>query len=165
MITSKIPYEFIAKHTCLNWAEVKFGLERQYITASVAIQIATNRLCEEKSASSDEVYLAGLSENDHIAEIIDRLASNETEDNKVIHEKWLYLILAWLYKIRDSIKDPLAFVEEIYSDFDYPETVAKFVRYMPMSGPDLGSKEKNEARLFDYWKNYLNETSAKFRSE
>lgn len=51
--------------------------------------------------------------------------------------------------------DPVRVVEELYSDFGYPNEIAPFVRYMPMVGPDLGDRATNQARLYDYWKSYL----------
>lgn len=65
------------------------------------------------------------------------------------------LVLAWIYENREGVADPLGIVEEIYADFDYPGEVAPFVRYMPMSGPDLCSREKNEERMYGNWKAYL----------
>jgi hypothetical protein len=46
-------------------------------------------------------------------------------------------------------------VEAIYADIDYPNKIASLVRYMPTVEPDLGSSEKNTARIYDYWESYL----------
>ncbi|WP_201714654.1 DUF2247 family protein [Rossellomorea arthrocnemi] len=42
-------------------------------------------------------------------------------------------------------------IEQIYADFEYPESISKLVRYMPMDGPDYGSLELTEKRLYKYW--------------
>lgn len=55
----------------------------------------------------------------------------DKQDGEEIKEKWLYLILKWLYKNRSKYKDPLAIVEELYEEFEYPEDMKTFVRYMP----------------------------------
>jgi hypothetical protein len=68
-------------------------------------------------------------------------------------------VLAWFYEHRGEVPDPLLRVEEVYADFGYPEQIAKFVRYMPMEGPDLGSREANEHRLFERWKRYIEEVA------
>lgn len=75
--------------------------------------------------------------------------------------KWLYLVLDWLYQHRADLADPLQTVEEVYADFGYPECLSSFVRYMPMQGPDLGSRAANEARLFERWKSYLDECAGR----
>ena len=41
------------------------------------------------------------------------------------------------------------------SDFDYPKDISNFVRYMPISQPNLGSVELNTERLFTNWKSFL----------
>jgi hypothetical protein len=69
------------------------------------------------------------------------------------------LVLAWIYEHRGAFLDPLQTVEEVYADFGYPERIAGFVRYMPMDGPDLGSREANEQRLMERWKEYLDATA------
>ena len=91
-----------------------------------------------------------------------RLADAESTSSDDVPGKWLYLVLAWLFENRRSVNDPLGRVEEIYSDFDYPREIAPFVRYMPMVGPDLGSREKNEARMYDDWKSYLDRAGRRF---
>lgn len=57
-----------------------------------------------------------------------------------------------------EVDDPLGEVEEIYSDFDYPEEMENFVRYMPASnGYDQTrhTLEENNRRLFESWERYL----------
>jgi hypothetical protein len=71
-------------------------------------------------------------------------------------------VLAWFYEHRAEVPDPLQRVEEVYADFGYPEQLAKFVRYMPMEGPDLGSREANERRLFERWKRYVDDVASKY---
>ena len=45
-----------------------------------------------------------------------------------------------------------------------PKRIEKFVRYMPMVGPHLGSREAAERRLFERWKQYLDEAEQTFAS-
>ena len=163
MAVTKIPYDFIDKRVSLGWRDVAFGLEHQWIGPKVAIERATDRLCEADSTSADEVELAGLSASDSIIDIVSRLANAEgASTEETCRAKWLYLTLAWLFANRGSLNDALAMVEEVYSDFGYPREVASFVRYMPMVGPDLGNREQNEARLYSNWKDYIDEAGKRF---
>ncbi|ENW7688323.1 DUF2247 family protein, partial [Neisseria gonorrhoeae] len=44
-------------------------------------------------------------------------------------------------------------------DFDYPEEIESFVRYMPPKDgyiPSNHSYEENIARLYSHWEHYLN---------
>lgn len=62
-----------------------------------------------------------------------------------------------------ELADPLDDVETVYAEFDYPPEVGRFVRYMPSDEPDLGSRERNEARLVEKWERYLEENQERFR--
>ncbi|OIR03695.1 hypothetical protein GALL_141120 [mine drainage metagenome] len=156
MPVSKIPSEFVKQLVDLNWREIKFGLDHQLIDSAAAIDRATESLCRNEPAAKAEVELAGLSHDEPVSELVDQLAQKEPEvGEEALREKWVYVVLAWLFENRSSFGSPLELVEEIYADFGYPREVAPFVRYMPMAGPDLGNREKNEARLYDYWRDYL----------
>jgi hypothetical protein len=161
MITSKISYEFLRQRVKISWRDVQFGLEHQLIGPIVAIQLAAAR-CEADSASQDEVELGGRLESESICELVRRLADAEIMTEEDIQTKWLYLVLAWLFENRALVNDPLGMVEEIYSDFGYPREMSSFVRYMPMVGPDLGSHSQNEARLYERWEKFLDETGKRF---
>ncbi|HVZ38834.1 MAG TPA: DUF2247 family protein [Candidatus Kapabacteria bacterium] len=165
MIHIKIPYDFICRSVDIDWQDILFGLENELISSTVAIEQATVILNNSGRYEPDIVDVASCSPADPIIELVARLARREQprpEGN--VREKWLYIILAWLYDHRHSIADPLSMVEEVYADFDYPEEVAPFVRYMPMVGPDLGSREANEERMVGNWKAYLDRTGERFRN-
>jgi hypothetical protein len=52
----------------------------------------------------------------------------------------------------------LGVVEEVYAEFDYPDEVASFVRYMPAGNgydPRRHSEAENEARLYDEWNRFV----------
>lgn len=162
-MTTKIPYDFVRQRVNLSWRDVQFGLERQLIAPQVAIDKAMDRVSGSAAASSKEIELAGLSENDPILDLVIGLAEVENvASDETVQATWLYLVLAWMFENRASLRDSLGLVEEVYSDFGYPREIASFVRYMPMVGPDLGNCEQNEARLYDRWKSYLDESAKRF---
>lgn len=70
--------------------------------------------------------------------------------------KWTYLELKAAYEMRERLRDPLAIVEQIYADFEYPPRVAPFVRYMP---PPPGAAVGEEA-IYDRWSKYLSDEAA-----
>lgn len=162
-ITTRIPCDFIQLRSSLSWREVQFGLERRLIGASVAIAHAANQLSDLPQADPVQIQLAASSESDPILHLVVHLAARESRaDEESIAAKWLYLVLAWVYENRHSLSDPLAVVEQVYSDFGYPREIAHFKRYMPMLGDDLGSREQNEARLVLSWEGYLESAAARF---
>lgn len=163
MIILKIPYEFISQRAKICWNDILFAIEHQLVTPELAIDKAKEISSNQENILKEESELASSPKDEPVVELVSRLASAEAHPTEEeISAKWLYLALAWLYNNRDSVADPLSIVEEIYADFDYPREIAPFIRYMPMVGPDLGSREKNEQRLYDYWKEYLDQAGKRW---
>lgn len=162
-ILFKIPYEFITAMTTLSWLEILYGIEHSLIPPKIAIQHANNILNDASDPQPEEIEIACLSNDEAILDLVSTLSSRENTDNtETVRDKWLFLVLAWVYKNKEELADPLAIVEYVYSDFDYPRSIASFVRYMPMQGSDLGSPARNTERLFKYWRSYLEVTAKQF---
>jgi hypothetical protein len=73
--------------------------------------------------------------------------------------------LRWLYDNRDRFPDPLQEVAEVYADFGYPESISGFVKYLPPSDgyqPELHTKEENQQRLYQHWREYLDKAVGHF---
>ena len=145
----KITSTFIRARSHLTWREVEFGLQNGWLTDEGAIDLAIECVTAGDD-SPDVVELASVLPHDKykVPEIVRRLAERDPECSK---DKWLFLLLAWLYEHRDTIEEPLAIVEELYADFDYPEEIATFVRYMPPQDPS----RVGELYLLDAWRRYL----------
>ena len=163
IVRLRIPYRFICDRTRLSWRDIHFGLVNELLDPKAPVALAIDQVGELEESPAALLDLAGLGEDEPMMEFVERLAEGEpgrSEDE--IRRKWLYLVLAWIYEHRHEYSDPLQRVEEVYADFGYPEQVASFVRYMPMVGPDLGSREANERRLFERWKQYIDEVGSTY---
>ncbi len=156
-----IPYDFVRDRVRLGWRGMHFGLRNELLDPKAPREWAIDEVATAEEPSSALLELASDRKSEPITiTLVEKLAADEpecTEDE--VREKWLYLALAWVYEHQDRIPDPLQRVEEIYADFGYPERIARFVRYMPIEGPDLGSREANEHRLFERWRCYLDEVA------
>jgi hypothetical protein len=162
-IRFKIPYEFISARATLSWTDILYGLEHSLVAPEVAVQHADNIIKDARDPQPEEIEIAGLSKADPVLDLVSILSSREdNKDAEAMRDKWLFLVLAWVYENKDGLTDPLAIAEDVYSDFDYPRSIASFVRYMPMQGPDLGSLDMNTARLFDNWRDYLEISGKQF---
>ncbi len=155
-----VPYSFICEHVVLTWRDALWGYERQLIHWSDIVEIARDRLLRGSDNSLEiELSSLGKPEAQYTGELLRALAGADSEESgKDSDKKWLFLMLAWLFKNKESISDPLDEVERIYAEFDYPPEVACFVRYMPATdGYDSSrhSTEENMARLFSKWEQYL----------
>lgn len=157
----RIPYRFVRERTRLSWRDIRFGLVNELLDPEAPVALANDQVDELEAPSAALLDLAGVGDDVPTMELVERLAESEPQRSEdEIRHKWLYLALAWIYERRHAYSDPLQRVEEVYADFGYPEQIASFVRYMPMVGPDLGSREANERRLFERWKQYIDEVRA-----
>jgi hypothetical protein len=155
----QIPVDYLMTHTHLDWGDVLYGIENGFISSNDAVKIAIERVSQNDDANETEVELAGLLRSEvelRGLEIVRELSTEKCDvDAKSI---WLYLLLAWLFDHKAECDDPLRIVEQIYADFDYPEEISAFVRYMPPQDgyrPQDHSLEENRERLFGLWHEYL----------
>jgi len=157
----QIPTEYLLNKVSLKWDEILYGIDNSIIGAKTAVDFAIYYIQRSDINEPKELELAGLLKDEYykIHNIVSSLAENdEKKSEKEKRDKWLFLILSWVYKNREQIEDPFGVVEELYADFDYPEEISEFVRYMPVRGdynPGDHSQEENKTRLFNLWHEYL----------
>jgi hypothetical protein len=153
-IAFELGLEFLEREGVrLSADDLKFGFEHGWLRAATLIDWAVR---EVEGGDDDAVMLDVASLlRDGVDELPGVLAQLDSPDH--IHDpresarKWLYLQLKAAYDRRQDLGDPLAVVEEIYADFDYPPTVEGFVRYMPLRAGD----ESGEAALVERWAAFL----------
>jgi hypothetical protein len=161
MIPKPLPADFVISHCELSWREALWGLEHGWVDWSYLVALAVHHVERGADASAHEVELAGVSAKEwhEAVRLAWKLAEGETiAADENLQEKWLYLVLRWVYDNRNCLVDPLGIVEEIYADFGYPNELTPFVRYMPVSdgyNPQKHSATENEARLLANWGKYL----------
>lgn len=139
-----------------SWHEILFALKNNIITSEAVIDYASYILNENIIGFDTVIEIACLNSDEDIYPYLNKLI--EIENSQTLSEvkgRWLYLILKWLFKNRYVIENVFEVVEEIYFQFDYPECISSFVRYLPSETGDLGSPELNRERLFKNWANYL----------
>lgn len=163
LVKLTVPADFLTARTRLLWRDVQFGLLNDLLDTDAVVDIACDRLAESTDASPTVAQLAGERDGESVRALLNHLASSEpARSQDELREKWLYLVLAWIYQQRSAIPDPWGVVEEVYADFGYPEGMRGFVRYMPTDLPDLGSREANEQRMIAMWEEYLASASRRF---
>jgi len=139
---------------------MKWGYEKDIITSDSLIQKA-ERTVLAGSYNDIELELSFLYSDDtqKLIPLLGGLccASGENDDS-FSRRKWLFITLSWLWVNRSEFADPLAEVEVVYADFDYPKEMDGFIRYMPPNdGYDLSThtKEENYRKLMNKWERYL----------
>jgi hypothetical protein len=144
----------------LTWSDIKYGLEKGHISVDELIKYAILSLdINSSELHYDLASLNNFNENEVIMKI-DSLIKKEKLKINNSKEKWIFLVLLYLYQNRGKYNDPLVAVEEIYADFNYPESIAPIVRYMPSE--DLSSKR--EVNLLERWRDLLETMRAKILS-
>lgn len=156
MMKFLLSYNFVRENIELSWQDINYGIINNFIDDKFVVEFAIDKLNDFDE--SNEIFdLACMVSGDPVKEKLSEIVSNNVSSfQKTLSErKWLYLVLKFVYDNRTQFDDPLEYVESVYAHFDYPESISGLVRYMPMQGKDLGSKEANEQRLYDYWSDYL----------
>ena len=158
MNSDRLSYECVNKYGPLSWREIEWGIKRELIDWDIVKDMAFERISSESDQPNE---LAILSTDDPIELIsaVRNLASSEPQEMETgMRSKWLRIVLAELFILRNEVADPLAEVERIYADFGYPEEIESFVRYMPASGgydPQQHTHQENIDRLYRNWSNYV----------
>jgi hypothetical protein len=160
----ELDYDFLrASGISLDTEDLRLGLSLGLISPLTALAVAVQAV-EHGASDPTMLQLAHLDRSD-IAAVREALRAVDPEDADLFPpqsvRKWTYLELRAAYDLRDRLTDPLGFVEQVYADFDYPASVAEFVRYMPPP-PDAAI---GEAALFDRWSKYLAAEAAELSGE
>lgn len=155
-----IPCCFIFRLNVLDWYDVLWGYEHGVIDWKFIVNAADYNVSYGSVDPLEiELICMGEGEIEGIEKVLIQLAERTIKQHSLsAQEKWLYVVLKWVYENRASISDPLAKVELIYEDYGFPTEMECFVRYMPASGDyDSGahSVQENTDRLFDNWSRYL----------
>ncbi|MBE0367039.1 DUF2247 family protein [Pseudoalteromonas aurantia] len=156
-------YEFAVRLASYSWGELLSAVERQIVSRQFVIEHAMAELIVMEKYPDALLELASLNKGDDIHPYIDDLVENEVSVSDV-DEKVLFLVLSWLFETKELYDEPLAIVEEIYADFDYPECISGFIRYMPSEEPSLGTVEENKLRLIGKWESYIDEKYREYNS-
>jgi hypothetical protein len=157
-----LPFDFVAARISLSWRDASWAISEHIVAPSFAVELA-NAWAQDRPGEEAVLELAARDVDEPVLDLVTQLAQREPDvDITQQRAKWAFVLLEWLFLHRERFLDPLAIVERIYADFEYPEDVETFVRYMPMQGEDPGSRERNEQRLYERWSQYLERARARF---
>lgn len=150
-----VPYDYASSKANFSWHEILFALNHELLSSYSAVEHAMEELRSVDDYSDALVELASLNEGEPVREYVENLANLEKDMATDTESKWLFVLLSWVYENRSDYNDALQVIEQIYADFDYPQSIESFVRYMPSDEPSLGSVKKDSERLYEKWNSYL----------
>ncbi len=161
MITITVPLEFVLVRSSVTWQEVLFAIENQWLRPRDAIEIAIKRLAETSPPHPLECELACREPDEPVLETVRRLASTEpSQDDRGVTQKWMRLLLLWVYHRREHLENPLELVEIIWCSLGHPPEFDRFIRWMPAEDPvaaESRSVDENLRLLRLEWEHYMNE--------
>ncbi|MGN0463441.1 MAG: DUF2247 family protein [Acutalibacteraceae bacterium] len=161
-----IPISYAIEHAKLNWNDIFFAFCNWYINNESVIEFAKyvvddyindEIVLDLVCLSPNEVNRESLL-NDFLLHLIDKNKMNEAKS------KFLYIVLSFIFDRKVFFEDPARAVEVVYADFNYPEEIKDFVRFMPVSKDVMGLEFDETERIFNNWKKYLDSCKIKYSS-
>lgn len=155
-LSLKIPFSYVKKNILLNWYDILFLINNEYIDKSSAIEYAIDNI---SISSNDRImYLACANEFDiyddlYLKTISDLADILPEETKRESNNKILYLVLSWLYSNRLSLEDPIHILDIVFDDFEFPPLLQSTIDYLHTL--DKTSKYKEQACYM--WQELLNE--------
>ena len=127
-----IPLSFSMNTLPLGWSDIAWAYHKHILAWKDVVKYADQKvLSGDFNDKEAAISLFGKENTEDIVQAADTLAEQSGGDTEIAKRKWLFISLSWLFSNKDTIDDPLALVEDIYEDFDYPPEIQAFVRYMP----------------------------------
>lgn len=130
MLNYKIDFEKLS--TILpnwSWQELRYGLNRKYITENDIVSYAMQILAEDIT-QYDLILELSIADGDEVEELLCRLIENEVQQNlDKIESKWVISIIYLAYTCeRNHLYE---IIDDVYTEFDYPEEIKNLIGYMP----------------------------------
>ncbi|MEU5630067.1 DUF2247 family protein [Streptomyces rishiriensis] len=137
MAKFKIPGSFIVERVDLTTGEVAYGKHWGWLDDPSVVQIYLHKMQAGRPLLEvEERWALALSEEIRSGDLPD-LPPEDLGDPHELSAVWIYLSLAWLRQSGLSDQQLFDAIEELYADFEYPEEMEGFVKYMP---PPPGGK-------------------------
>jgi len=121
------------------------------IDSQTVIDYACKELAEHDTDNQELLNIACASASDALTEPLSRISIGGA-DSTELTKKWALILAAYIAEHGDL--DRLSAIEDVYSSYDYPSELTAFVRYMPSTDSDLGSRSANEQRMIDALKEF-----------
>jgi hypothetical protein len=156
--------DFVLANVEVCWCEIEWAYARGVLGWRSVVGIAKARL---RGVDTDKIELLELAylqkaDSDRVVSLVRNLSTQcDSLDESLAEAKWAFAILKCLHDRRSEFRDPLGLVEIIYGEFDYPDNMSGFVRWMP--SPDgMVNPTEGGARIRWAWETYLDDARARF---
>ena len=148
-----VPSTFLKGQFPMRAAELAFGHARGWIKPHDVVDALAWWWGEGAKLDACDVQIASLLPDElwKLQQLLDASTGSQGVSEAAARSLWLYLLLAWLFEIRDRLEDPLGAVESVYCDFSHPREIEKLIKYMPAGeGGPVG-----ETGLIERWREFV----------
>lgn len=154
---SFLKLDFKSQMSCVRWQwqDLLFGLDNGIINSKDVIYYATELVKNDNSIMTEDIIaLASLGFQDDAYPILKKILVVEHDSYaEETRDKWIFVVLRWLYSIRESHVDIPNALEDIYEVFGYPQQIADFCQFTA----HLGDFQKNRVEIYKAWKKFIEE--------
>lgn len=158
-----LSYEYATSLVQIDWCDIVFAIEERFLLPQEAIKHAVSELKNNENPKQFVINLACLKNGESIFPYIYELRILFEKNKKQSQEKFLYILLNWIYEHKEMYCDQLEAVEIIYADFNYPEIISNLVRYMPCNHTLFATSELNVEQIYINWRIFLDLQNTKYK--
>lgn len=134
LVKFRIPADFVLDRLLPRVDELLYGYDHGWLIDEDVVAIALARYSRGVEIEQAEERLALLLASDlsQVDPIVQDLRNHVSDSTDGSEEKaWLYLCVAYVSDLAGEFDDPFQTIEMIYADFDYPDELRDFVRFLP----------------------------------
>ncbi len=147
-------YEHVSNIVQLNWNDMLFAIENNFLACQSAIEHALKIVQENENVPEEVWKLACMLQHEaeftDVLQLVKRLATSQNNNDYFeSREKFLFLSLNWVYEHWDNFDNPIEVIDILCDDKDYPDEVKNLCSFMPSSVPELYTSDSETKRLFD----------------
>lgn len=153
-------YEYVTNLVSLNWGDILFAIENNFLVHQTAIKHAQEAVQENENVPETVFELAFLLKCEaefpyDVYQLVNKLAISQNSDNSDSREKFLYVSLNWVYEHKDDYSNPIEVIDILCDEINYPDEVKNLISFMPSSESKKNSSVSATEQLFGRLLEYL----------
>jgi hypothetical protein len=124
--TIYVPMKFIVGYEPISLGEALWACRRGIINHQAIVELAATRIGTDPGPQQTLIDLSQLRQENEtvIEELAEHVAGREKlAKEKQVEAKWLRITLAWLIANWREFSDPVGVLENVVSEFDYPDAL------------------------------------------
>jgi hypothetical protein len=147
-------YEYVKKLVSLNWSDMLFAIENNFLAYQTAIDHALEIVQKNINVPEEVLELAGMLKREadslYVYQLVKKLAILQNPDNNSDSmEKFLYVSLRWVYEHKDDYCNLIEVIDILCDDINYPDEVKNLISFMPKQESEKNILYSTYEQMFD----------------